>query len=107
MTRFEAELEKLAKAASDKAARDAVVTLHELTREVRTGLGAIRNLVSAAEEGSRAIDRTPDSASVILYTAGAGIALMAVCTVGYMYRRVRDLDWDFQHDAAAAHHDGH
>jgi hypothetical protein len=42
--------EKLAKAASDKAARDALQVLHALTREVRQAVEAIRNLVSASDE---------------------------------------------------------
>lgn len=42
--------EKLAKAASDKAARDAAERLHALAREVRVSVEAIRNLVSASTE---------------------------------------------------------
>lgn len=63
-------------------------------------------LALAAEE-ARALDRTPDSGAVILYTVGAGAALMLVATVGYMYRRMCNLDWAFQHPDAPAHHDGH
>jgi signal transduction histidine kinase len=42
--------DKLALAASQKSARDAVQTLHELSRETRTTLGSIATLVSAADE---------------------------------------------------------
>lgn len=42
--------DKLALAASEKAARDALQTLQELAREARTTLGSIRTLVSAADE---------------------------------------------------------
>jgi len=42
--------EKLAKAAADRTKRETAETLHELTREVRTALASIRNLLAASED---------------------------------------------------------
>lgn len=74
---------------------------------VSVALIAAMPRVALAAEEVRALERTPDSGAAILYTVGAGVALMLVATVGCMYRRVRDLDWEFQHPDAPAHHDGH
>ncbi len=69
-------------------------------------LGALPAVALAAEQ-VRALERTADSTAVFLYTVGAGVALMLVFTIGYLYRQVRNLEWDFQRADAPAHDQHH
>ncbi len=73
---------------------------------VAASLGVFPAVALAAEQ-SRALERTADSTSVFLYTVGAGVALMLLSTIGYLYRRVRNLEWDFQRADAPAHDQHH
>lgn len=49
-----------------------------------------------AAEGGRTLERPEDALPVALLTAAAVLGVFAVATIGYLYRRRRALDWDFQ-----------
>ena len=57
----------------------------------------------AAEEGGttfeaaeRAMDPSADWSTIVLVTLLAVGGLFLLATIGYMYRRERNLDWEFQ-----------
>ncbi len=74
-------------------------------------LASIFGLVAAAipaaamaTEETRALERSGDWVSVLLVTGLGLLALGLVASVGYLYRRERKLDWDFQKPDAPDHH---
>jgi LPXTG-motif cell wall-anchored protein len=69
---------------------------------------ALLPLVAAAqEEGSRALDPSgADWARVMLFAFAGMIGIMLVATLGYLYRRRRNIVWDFQ-QPETPHHDAH
>ena len=74
-------------------------------------LGSITGLLLAAspavalatDEG-RALDPPADTATVLLVTIVALLGMALVGGIGYLYRRERGLDWDFQKPDAPDHH---
>ena len=59
----------------------------------------------AAEEGSRALQRSAGSTTAILATLGAVAVLFIVFTLGWLYEQQRGLHWRFQDpDVPAEHH---
>lgn len=64
---------------------------------------------ATAQAGSRAVATPREMGMVVLLTALAVTGLFVVTTLGYLYRRLRGLDWAFQapavpHDDHGAHH---
>ena len=57
-----------------------------------------------ATEETRALERSDDWVSVLVVTALGLLALGLVASVGYLYRRERKLDWEFQKPDAPDHH---
>lgn len=57
------------------------------------------------EAASRALDPTTDWSMIVLVTFLALGALFLLSAIGYMYRRERGLDWEFQKPDAP--HDDH
>lgn len=51
--------------------------------------------VIAAEDG-RVLDRPADWSSVLVITLLVLLGLAVLGAIGYLYRRERGLDWDFQ-----------
>ena len=66
-------------------------------------LAAFPAVALAAEEG-RALDPPEDWTAVLLVTVVALLALALIGGIGYLYRRERGLDWDFQKPDAPDHH---
>ena len=67
-------------------------------------------LLAAAVPGiavaqSRELDTSDDAIGVIAITALAILGLLLVAGIGYMYRRERGLEWDFQKPDEPVHHD--
>ena len=61
--------------------------------------------VALASEGGRSLEGSADLGTVVLVTLLTLGALAAVISLGYLYRRERGLDWDFQKpDAPDNHH---
>ena len=61
--------------------------------------------VALASEGERSLEGTADLTTVVLMTLLALGALAVVLSIGYLYRRERGLDWEFQKpDASDDHH---
>ncbi|MDA0365212.1 MAG: hypothetical protein O3B31_01595 [Chloroflexi bacterium] len=60
----------------------------------------------AAETASRALPALVDSVGVGLIAVAAVLGLLLVASLGYLYRRERQLDWGFQRPDAP-HQDGH
>ena len=61
----------------------------------------------AAQEQSRALGATDDFGRVAAFTLlGAG-GILVVSVLGYLYRRERDLDWEFQKPDAGDHGEAH
>ena len=70
-----------------------------------TLLAVLPAAASATEEGGRALDPPADFSTVILLTLVTLLVMALVGGIGYLYRRERGLDWDFQKpDAPADHH---
>lgn len=65
---------------------------------------AVPLIARAADEGGRMLKPPGDSATVIMATVGALVAVMLVSALGYLYRRQRGLDWDFQRPDVGGHH---
>ena len=58
-----------------------------------------------ASEGGRTLEGSADLGMVVLVTVGTLAALAVVMSLGYLYRRERALDWEFQKpDATDDHH---
>ncbi|MBM3138888.1 MAG: hypothetical protein FJZ92_01425 [Chloroflexi bacterium] len=72
-------------------------------------LAAALPVVAAAQEAEgRALPAPADFGGVVLVTALAVGALLLVTAVGYLYRRERRLDWEFQKpDASTQGTEGH
>ncbi len=66
-------------------------------------LAASPAVAMAADEG-RALDPPADTATVLLVTIVALLGMALVGGIGYLYRRERGLDWDFQKPDAPDHH---
>lgn len=66
---------------------------------------ALAPAVALASEGGRSLESAADLGTVVLVTLLALAALAVVISVGYLYRRERGLDWEFQKpDAPDDHH---
>ena len=52
--------------------------------------------VALASEDGRALEGAADLGTVVLVTVGTLAALAVVTSLGYLYRRERALDWEFQ-----------
>jgi hypothetical protein len=66
---------------------------------------ALAPVVALASEGGRSLEGAADLGTVVLVTLLALAALAVVISVGYLYRRERGLDWEFQKpDAPDDHH---
>ncbi|MBM4416357.1 MAG: LPXTG cell wall anchor domain-containing protein [Chloroflexi bacterium] len=70
-----------------------------------TALAAWPTLLRAQEEGGRTIERPEDALPVALLTAAGLLGLLLLAAIGFLYRRRRELDWDFQRPEPA--HDEH
>ncbi len=57
---------------------------------------ALVPMVAAAVDGDRSLAAAADLGSVVLLTLLALAAVAVVISVGYLYRRERGLDWEFQ-----------
>lgn len=57
------------------------------------------------EAANRSLDPSTDWSTIVLVTGLAVVGLFMVVTIGYMYRRQRGLDWEFQKPDAP--HDDH
>jgi membrane protease YdiL (CAAX protease family) len=66
-------------------------------------LAALPAAAMATEEG-RALDPPADMGTVLLVTIVTLLGLALVGGIGYLYRRERGLDWDFQKPDAPDHH---
>lgn len=71
---------------------------------VATGvLAAALPLVAGAEETRRWLGLPIDGVMIGFATVGGLLAVFAVATLGYLYRRERHLDWEFQKPDAPHH----
>lgn len=71
---------------------------------VATGvLAAALPLVAGAEETRRGLGLPIDGVMIGFATVGGLLAVFAVATLGYLYRRERHLDWEFQKPDAPHH----
>lgn len=68
---------------------------------------AILPVAAFAQAETRAVERTDDWVPVMIVTFAAMIATMLIATLGYLYRRRRNLVWDFQQPEEATHSDAH
>jgi LPXTG-motif cell wall-anchored protein len=66
---------------------------------------ALLPVVASAQEGSRSLDPPVDWAHVMLFTFAGIIGVMLASTLIYLYRRRRNIVWDFQQPEAP--HDAH
>lgn len=66
-------------------------------------LAALPAVAMATEEG-RALDPPADTGLVLLVTLATILGLALIGGIGYLYRRERGLDWDFQKPDAPDHH---
>jgi hypothetical protein len=68
------------------------------TKAAAAGVGAAAALLPslAAAQQSRALDTPDDAVGTVLVTVGAVVALFAVGSLGYLYLRLRGLEWGFQ-----------
>lgn len=66
-------------------------------------LAAIPAAAMATEEG-RALETPEDLGMVLIVTILSLLGLALVGGIGYLYRRERKLDWDFQKPDAPDHH---
>lgn len=66
-------------------------------------LAAFPAIALATEEG-RALDPPVDMTQVVVVTVLALLGLALVGGIGYLYRRERGLDWDFQKPDTPDHH---
>ena len=68
------------------------------TKAAAAGIGAVAALLPslAAAQESRALDAPDDAVGTVLATLGALVALFAVGSIGYLYLRLRGLEWGFQ-----------
>ncbi len=57
------------------------------------------------EAASRSMDPSADWSTIVLVTALSLAGLFLLATIGYMFRRERGLDWEFQKPDAP--HDDH
>lgn len=64
-------------------------------------------LASAKGPGSRELGASDDFWQVALFTLLGVGGLMTISALGYLYRRERDLGWDFQKPDAGDHGDAH
>jgi len=58
------------------------------------------------EAASRAMDPAADWSTIVLVTVLSLGGLFLLATIGYMFRRERGLDWEFQ-KPDTPHHDDH
>jgi len=66
---------------------------------------ALAPAVALASEDGRSLESAADLGTVVLVTLLTLAALGAVISIGYLYRRERGLDWEFQKpDAPDEHH---
>ncbi len=72
--------------------------MSKLVRGLLVGLvaAAVPVIAAAQEAQDRALPSATDWHVVMLVTGLAVVGLFVVATVGYLYRRERHLDWDFQ-----------
>ena len=68
-------------------------------------LAAEGHAESTFEAHSRSLDPSTDWTMIMMLTALALAGLFVVTTIGFMYRRQRNLDWEFQKPDAP--HDDH
>ena len=61
----------------------------------------------SSEVASRALPGTGDAPIVAFITVIAVVALLLVASLGFLYRRERHLDWDFQRPDPPRHDGGH
>lgn len=71
-------------------------------------LAAASPLITAAAEpaqtaGERGLALPGDGITIGFATVGALLAVFLVATLGYLYRRERNLDWEFQKPDAPHH----
>lgn len=69
-------------------------------------LVALATEESAPETASRALPSQGDALTVGLVAVVAVLGLFLIAGLGYLYRRERDLEWEFQRPDTP-HHDGH
>jgi len=60
--------------------------------------------VALATDEGRALEAPADMGVVVIVTLLALFGLAVVGGIGFLYRRERGLDWDFQKPDAADHH---
>ena len=74
-----------------------------MKRLVGLALGLFVALVPAvtlASEGGRSLEGSADLGTVVLVTLLTLAALAVAISLGYLYRRERGLDWEFQNPDA-------
>jgi len=69
-------------------------------------LAALLPVAAFAEEG-RGLERPQDFGAVTLLTAAGVAAVLLVAALGYLYRRRRGLEWDFQRGDATESREHH
>ena len=52
--------------------------------------------VTLGSEGGRSLEGSTDLSAVVLVTVATLAAFAVALSIGYLYRRERGLDWDFQ-----------
>lgn len=66
-------------------------------------LAALPAVALATDEG-RALETPADTSTVLLVTIATLLGMALVGGIGYLYRRERGLDWEFQKPDAPDHH---
>lgn len=74
------------------------VVLRASAAGVGVVLAALPSLAMAAGAEDRALAAAADSGTVLLLTALGVVAVLAAASLGYLYRRIRgaELEWEFQ-----------
>ena len=59
-------------------------------------LAAALPAAAGAAEGRRQLEAPADAAAALLLLGAALLGLLALASIGYLYRRQRGLHWDYQ-----------
>lgn len=83
------------------------MALRKVTAALVGAAFALMPALVAAQEESRALSASNDFWQVALFTLLGVGAVLLLSALGYLYRRERDLGWDFQKPDTGDHGDAH
>ncbi len=83
------------------------MALRKVTAALTGAVVALMPALALAEGESGALDAAGDFSRVALLTVLGVGGLLLVSAIGYLYRRERDLGWDFQKPDPDGHGEAH